>query len=757
MSEPLVPEPSALENISQPEDKPANVQNGSVPSIAILPATPGIGSIESEQGAWPTMPGGYRNSTDDEGLANAVKEQAAISTSAPTAEHHATDLTPANLGIAEPEPESATTSAAGSPIVGHVAESIHHQTEASSGEESDDSGNSIYSDAAEDAADLEGDGFGSINAIIESPVIPKTPYVASLMPESPATQTPSPINEAVRPTPVKRNESELSEPAPEEGWDRAQAYWSGLSQSRKEQLERAAMPGTAGEPVAEPKTDPVTEEKPKKKRTVKKTTPSDDAPLPPWPDKEFRREAARPASPNAGKMKQSMRSSQPEGSQTHMRASMRSGPPPKSTMRNSAHLQETQPVLREKPRKADRPKSAVATVDPSKTNGKVAAGHGRAASVGVTPKSTVPLPSQPKKMAKPALRRATSDGSDSSSSFKKARPSTSDGGKYSMKRTMRGGSVDGRPQSAYGNRPASVSARSPSPPARRPFSSVGAGGSGMRTSMRESMDTNRAKSPSRGFGFGRKAQQKAASAPRKTGSRFSSRFGDSSDEDEGLPNRRSRFEDTSDEEGKADFTPVRGIPRRIEEGDSTDLEDSSASPSPMIQANNDKAQVSSTKPLEGSALATGSLRLASTEQGTGLQTKKAAEKEKKKRSFFGGLGGSKKQQSQPPPNISLPTPSTSTTHPLEANYASPVATPTSPRTPKAAKMLGSTAVATSSPLSSQASPNSAKKPPKLQRRNTPKRLASDSWPLPEIPAGKAEKTRLVRLMARLASLSLRVR
>ncbi|KAL8865568.1 MAG: hypothetical protein Q9174_006822, partial [Haloplaca sp. 1 TL-2023] len=686
---PLVPGGSSSEAVQEGEDKSTDMQNGSVPMIAILPATPGIGSTENE-GPWPALSGGYRGSTDDEGLANIVKEKDESSPTTPIAEHHATDPTPASLGIAEPEPDSRSTSPTGSPIVGHVAESIHHQTEVSNGEDSDDTGNSIYSDAAEDAADLEGDGFGSINAIMESPVMPKTPFVASLMPESPTAQASSLATKDVHPEPVKRNESEVSEPSPEEGWDRAQAYWSGLSQSRKDQLERAALPTTKDTPAPQPKVEPVPEEKPKKKKKVaKKAAPSDDPPLPPWPDKEFRQEVVRPTSPNASKMKQSMRPSQPEKPQTQMRASMRSGPPPKSTKRESVQRPESPPVPRVKARKADRPMSAVAAVDAAKINGKVAASHGRAASMGVTPKSTAPLPTQPKKAAKPALRRAASDGSDSGSSFKKARPSTSDGGKYTMKRTMRGGSGEDRPQSAYGTRQDSVSARASSPPVRRPFSSVGPGGSSMRTSMRESMDSSRTKSPSRGFGFGRKEKQKAAPAPKKAGSRFSSRFGDSSDEDEPIPKRQSRFEDSSDEEDQVELTPVRGIPRKIDEGDSTDLEDSSASPSPMPPANDEKVEKAAPSTLQGSALASGSLRGAPSDQVTALQTKKPAEKEKKKRSFFGSIGGGKKRESkQPPPNISLPIASTSTTHPLEANYASPVATASSPQTPKSSRFLG---------------------------------------------------------------------
>ncbi|KAL8785986.1 MAG: hypothetical protein Q9213_003062 [Squamulea squamosa] len=722
-AKPTAPKPSIPKMVGRGEDKPAVTQNGSVPSIAILPATPGIGSNENEEDDWFNMPGGFSVSDHDPGqqtLPSSDQDRLHIS-SAPNAIHHATDLTPASLGIAEPGPESTATYPAGSPIVGHVAESIQHQTEISNVEESDDTGNSIYSDAAEDISDLEGDGFGSINAIMESPVNPKTPLVTGLMPESPIAQTSSPSSNTARPKTGARKESELSEPPSEEGWDQAQAYWSGLSQSRKEQLERAAQLGetkdspvnteAASAPKPATRNVPSPDKRPKKKAT-KKTSQSSNPPLPPWPDKEFRKEVARPVSPAGGGTKQPTRSSEPETSQMQMRTSMRNGVPLKSSTRNSVNIPETQPVARGSLAKKNRPASSIAVDGYQKVNGKPATSHGRAASVGVTPKTASAVAPQPKRIAKPALRRAASDGSDSSSSFKKSRPSTSDGGKYTMKRTMRGASTDGRPQSAYASKPTSQGARSISPTARRPFSTAS---SGMRTSMRGSMNSDpdsRTKSPSRGFGFGRKSEPKAA--PKKTASRFSSRFGDSSDEDEAPTKRRSRFIDSSDEEDKGGLTPVRGIPRRIDEGDSTDLEDSSASPSPMMQTEDEKPQISTAKPAEGSALATGSLRAG--------QADKPPEKERKKRSLFGGLGGSKKQAQPPPINTTLPPASIS--HPLEANYASPQP-PSSPKTPKAAKFLGSSV--TTSPNPSQASPKS----PKLQRRNTPKRFASDSWPLPE--------------------------
>ncbi len=746
------------EGTSDVESKPAEMQNGFVPSIAIVPATPGIGSTEDEHEDWFKMPGGFSAAYDDRDVQvdPGTAGQEAILPPNPIAAHHVTEPTPANLGISEPEPGSTATSPAGSPMVGHVAEAIHHQTEANNDDESDDTGNSIYSDAAEDISDLEGDGFGSINAIIESPVIAKTPFVAGFRPESPTAKSPSSGANVARPAPVTRNESVLSEPPSEEGWDRAQAYWSGLSQGRKEQLERAAQPGPseADEPsiVAMPPPNPEAKTK-KKKQPVTKAPWTGDPPLPPWPDREFRKDVAKPASSKAGGMKQSMRSSQPEESQTHMRASMRNNVPPKSALRNSNQGPESKPATRGALPRKDRPMSAVNVTDYDKLNGKAAASHGRASSLGVAPKVATSVMPVPKKRRKPAIQRADSNRSDSSSSFKKSRPSTSDGGKYSMKRTMRGPSTEARPQSAYTTRQGSLMARSASPPGRRPFSTAGTGpgAGGMRMSMRGSVDSgvgSRAKSPSSAFGFGRSKPKPEAA--KKVGSRFSSRFGDSSDEDEAPSRRQSRFVDSSEEEDeKTGLTPVRGIPRRIDEGDSTDLEDSSNSPSPKVRAD-EKPPVSSTKALEGSALAAGSLRAGTVEQGSGLQAKDNAEsnaekqKGKKKRSFFGSR---RKQQPQPPPDINLLVSNADSKvfRPLEANPAIRTGTPSTPQSPKAAESLGnsSRASALASASASAASPISqaSPKPPKLQRRNTPKRFASDSWPLPEMPATAAERTR----------------
>ena len=767
-----------------PLEKAAELPSANVPSISLQPATPALETGRSDRTSWLGMPGAFPPAS--EGVEESTMSHVSV------ADTHS-ETTPATVGIAEPEPEAAATQHdPGTSHVGGLAEGLRTQIESLSGEESEDSGGSIYSDAAEDPDDFDGDGFGSINAIVESPAASPLIAVAGRPPSvSPINM--APVVKTARPSPLARNESELSEPTSDAGWDRAQAYWSGLSQTRKQQLEQAAAPGALNQ-TATPNDStrgPASVKKMKKKapRTSPSDTESTGPALPPWPDKQYRNDIARPASPKVPQPKSSMRNPKIDSTQeVHMRSSMRTGPPPKSALRNGGQADDTQethirssmrsgpsprsalrnfdqknsvqsqPEPRGALQKKNRPVSAVAMVDYNKPRALPAPTHSRAASTGTPAISLSPALIQPKTkkpIAKPKIGR---NDSDSSSSFKKARSSKSNSntGRYNMKRTMRPSSVDARSQSPVNTQP--LSGRTSSPTGtmvRRPFSSVGPGGSGMRTSMRDSTDlgkpgrttlrgstdSTRPKSPTR-FGFGKASKPKAADS--KPSSRFSSRFGDSSDEEDGHPNLRSRFANSSDDE-PANFTPVRGIPRRIDEVDSTDLEDSSVENvvTPSKPKINGAKALTTTKP-EGLALATGSLRAASggaptAVMGSGLQAKKAAEKETKKRSFFGSLGSKKRDSSNVRKTDSESAARRDTA--LERSKAGTQATESS----EGGRVLG--------PSSSKADPpslqpptmgsptstaQSSPKPPKLQRRNTPKRLASAndiSWPLGQSPRG----------------------
>lgn len=740
-----------------------------VPSISLQPATPGLETSRTERTSWLGMPGGFPSAS--------VAVQISNVSAAHVADIHP-EITPATVGIAEPESEAvAAQHDPGTPHVGEVAEGLRTQIESQSGDESEDTGGSIYSDAAEDPDDLDGDGFGSINAIVESPAASPIIAVAGRQPPvSPINM--APIAQTARPSPLARNESELSEPTSEAGWERAQAYWSGLSQTRRQQLEQAAAPEAFDKTVLANDSRKGPESVKKAKKKIPKTATSgpeiNDPALPPWPDKQYRNDIARPASPKLPSSKPSMRDAKADNApETHLRSSMRNGPPPKSALRNGGqasntqdthmrssmrngpspksalrkaetrHSMQSQPEPRRALQNKNRPVSALAMIDYDKPQASSGPAHSRAASTGTPVASPPPGLAQPKNKkpkAKPKLGR---NDSDSSSSFKKARSSTpnSNSNRYSMKRTMRPSSVDARPQSLATTQ--SLSGRTSSPTgsmARRPFSSVGPGGNGMRTSMRDSidsgkpartglrgsMDSKRTKSPSR-FGIGKASKPKAVDS--KPNSRFSSRFGDSSDEEDARPNLSSRFADSSDDE-PAELTPVRGIPRRIDEGDSTDLEDSSVDNlvTPSKPKINGAKAPATTKP-EGLALATGSLRAASGDgptatMGSGLQAKKAAEKENKKRSFFGSLGSKKRDSSSVRKRDTETHATTPTKGGRVLGPSSPNADPISLQPPTVASP---TSTAQSSPKS-----------PKLQRRNTPKRLASAndiSWPLAQSSGG----------------------
>ncbi|KAL6718876.1 hypothetical protein ACLMJK_003110 [Lecanora helva] len=738
------------------EHAPGQGSNSAVPSISLQPATPGFDTAEQQQKEWLGMPGQFPEPPD--------RLSSAQSLPSSTIEHQSSQRTPATIGLAEPEPEAvAIHHDPASPNVGAVADGLRIQIESNSDGDSDDTGDSIYSDAAEDPDDLEGDGFGSINAIVESPApSPILPGTSKSSPDSPSARFPA---KATRPSPLARKESELSEPTSEEGWNRAQAYWSGLSQEKKRALEHAAIPGALDDRVIPNKTmrGPDSVKKKKKKVPKKPASParSNDPPLPPWPDKQYRSEFTQSATGPAPPPKSSLRKSQDQQAhEPQMRSSMGTGPLPNSTLangaqRNSAQLPKSEP--RQPLQKKNRPTSAVAMVDYNSPQNKAGPGHVRASSAVTPSTSLTPVPAQPKKKTQVKKSMLQRNDSDSSSSFKKERPtaSTSASGKYTMKRTMRPSSVDAR---GSADRMSSMSARTASPTgstARRPFSTMGPGGGGMRMSMRDSMDSTRpaarttlrestdskrSKSPSR-FGFGKSSKPKATSS--KPASRFSSRFGDSSDEEDSRPIRTSRFADSSDDE-PTDLTPVRGIPRRIDEGDSTDLEDSSAEhlPNTGKPKANGVAPSLDTKP-EGAALATGSLRVASggaptTALGNGLQAKKAAEKDKKKRSLFSSLGSKKKDDPSRVRKADIESPARRDT-PLERSKTERLLTTGGP---KDDRVLG--------PSSPQADPvaqagrpgvgsrtssaQNSPKPPKLQRRNTPKRLSSAndiSWPLPQ--------------------------
>jgi len=460
-------------------------------------------------------------------------------------------------------------------------------------EESDTDDSDAFSDAAEDPSEFDG-GFASLDAIVHSPISPPS-RAKNVVTESPTPKTVRATPAAVQHSPVAKSEEVGSG-----DWTQATAYWSSLSKQHKEQLEsQAAVQEDAAVPaIEEPKMKkkkpkaavvapggaaalPVSAARPSK-ATPKKAVDSSSQPQPTSMRKSMRNSqqgAPVPATAEAPtQMRKSMRNTESPRTSGSMRGSMRDGQGPSPRQRPVSMVQQASSAQQQSPAR------------PASMGGMSAA---NAAARGSKPASSAPT----------AYMKMPKDDSDSESSFKKKRrPSTStvdSMGRFNMRRSMRAGSVDARPQSPS-NAPASSkwSIRSASPPVNPRAS--------MRQSLRRvSMDdvptmrgknskaaARDSKSPSR-FSVSSFRSSKpavAAPAPQTKEKGFRSRFNDSDDEGEAAAPSRgrtfaSRFADSDDEADSPtvpqrvmqnDYTPVRGIPRRAgqDDDDSTDLDDS---------------------------------------------------------------------------------------------------------------------------------------------------------------------------------------
>lgn len=521
-----------------------------IPEISFTEPTPTIDNRE-----WLSMPGGFPDTGSDSGLDS-------IDNAPEITEQHVTDLTPALVGIAEPYEGPLS----GSPVVGEVHNVLEHSIlHHTIPEETDDSDTtSIYSDAAEDLSDLEdGDGFQSLNAVVESPIA-SVPAVGLPI----LTPTVSPVSKNVPPQVNSQALGTVIGPPADAGWGKAQEYWSGLSAEKKRQLEREAQ-------VEEGDSDSTIEAKPKptpKAKTRKKVTVAAAPPLNRPQSVNYERTYMIQPGTKVDKdgytstMKSSMRAEPPSPApDTHMRKSMRSQGSMQGSLRGSEKVES---------RASQRPVSLPAS--PIKSDPTAVGMYIKAYTAASAGKQ-------------PALRRRGSGDSDSS--FKRTRPAEV----TTFRRSMRNSSVqasNNRQQSPMGSGRFSLRSKSPTDPRGAPPVSMG---TQFRSSMRQSQDTpslrgtksDRGKSPIRIPGFGR--SQNSKQTKQRPMSIQSSRFEDSSDDDEPRNAFQSRFVDSSDEEEVPPLPkksgmrgsmrasqPVRSIPQRVivNDGDSSDLPDS---------------------------------------------------------------------------------------------------------------------------------------------------------------------------------------
>ncbi|PSN60094.1 hypothetical protein BS50DRAFT_218809 [Corynespora cassiicola Philippines] len=720
------PEPKSL---TTPEHKPLAPE---VPTIAVQPASPSP-LVEKPEPMYlpPSLPGGWDEEESDQEVKEKVEDK----------------------NITQPVPSPAHTKVETQPPVA--------QPQAKDEDSSDDD-SSIYSDAYEELTDNEDDGFGSIDAVVESPSVGPS---SGMMFSNHADKLVEPTQSALR------NEylEEARQPSTSADLDATRQHWNDVHDARKQQKhegsveespavatpkrkpskkskERKAKSNTVTATAAAPAPAPRQPETPvqPRKSAMKKASPSPQAPTTPQFRKSMRSGTDQERPPSSGQMKKTMRSTTPQATpETHMRKSMR-GSEPAGEARGPSGLAASRysmpPPESKQPKGALQKKHIPATSAPKpRPQSMSAAAHA----------SRPPAP--------PPAPKYDSDSDASASSFQRSRPRASrrqDSGRYTMRASMRSGPTPSmrpaptmRPISPLepSSPPATAlrkSMRPSSPPTESAamrsskFSIRSLSPAGRFRSTKSSISGPPAppstpkKTSSKMPSFGKPKSKPEAEAPSK--SRFKSRFADSSDEeeDEERPKRfQSRFADSDEEDNyqlPPGLAPVRGIPRKPgeEDGDSTDLEEELSDnepPTPKAKevekngrptngVTNGHSVNFAAEPLQKSKHAP---ELPSFESG----------KKKSKRGFF-GLGKKKKKTSYiedeptPPAKASLDIPL-----PPEPHNKDRTLTPINEDKEVEAKQSAVT------------------RSPKLQRRSLQHRSTSDSsWPLAEPPKiGEGER------------------
>ena len=759
-----VPEPKSLTTPHEEKPStPASIKEHvvEVPEIALLPATPS--PYEKPEPKFQSMmvPGGW--------------------------DEDAPDTVSSNVGPSE----ATSTQAQPAPAISTVQQPKSLQELIDRDEDTSDDNSSIYSDAYEDLSDVEG-GFASIDAVVESPIAPSP---SGLMFSKYADKsTAEPATSALR---HETTANDVAEPVknPSQDWDAARQHWSGLNEARKQSqsehpsVEESPQPDVRGDGVAVPKQDqpkrerkvesqptsarapstpqsqvsqptskplksalkkspvaqpvPVVQAQPQIRKTMRGPPPSrDDRAVEPQIRTTMRGPPGRDTRSTEPQMRKSMRSGTdpPFREQTHIRASMR-GPPPATTagMGLAASRHSMSPVEQKPARGALQKKHIPAGVMAAKS---------RPQSMPAAPaaKSIAPVPTYD----------SDSDGSASSFQRARGRRSGNQGGRYTMRASMRQDTAPTMRAAA----PAPKQVRSISPPesptpalrkSMRPSSPTPEAPKSSKFSIRSLSPMGKFRSskpieaappsptqPRKVSGFGKQSKQKAPVADRVKPAKpaFKSRFGNSSDEDEdGRPSRfQSRFADSDSDDPDdytlpAGLTPVRGIPKKAgeEDGDSTDLEEEiedepKAAVTMDKEINAGRATNATTNQTngdtngQGAILSAGSLR---DSKHAPLPAFEGGGKVKAKRGFF-GLG---KKKPAPPPALdrSSTVPSASS----EATTAPPSEIPMPPQQRNRELGLPLTPIEEDKDIGYpvETSPRS-RKSPKLQRRSTPE------WPLP---------------------------
>jgi serine/arginine repetitive matrix protein 2 len=504
---------------------------GVVPTIAVLPSTPGRESM-SEPDEFFDLPGQFPIGDEAKPIKPVSPPRVSTTTAKTT-------------------PASSTTPAT--------------TTNNDDDDESESDGSSIYSDAYEDLSDMDGDGFMSLDAVLTSSVDAKMSQKfyehalssakeskkaeAAAAPSSWATSVPTTTATTTTATAIPP-----AEPASTDDWEKVKTYWRSLPTEKRKLLEREAMEEAGEEADLEEAVEEPKKAKKKKsmeqriseRQVIQQINPErvyqirPGTKMPRFPDSDAPTSAALPQSNDGMKLRKSMR---PGGGEAAAQEPSRATPSPvggggmRRTMRS--------------------------TPEPTGPPSRPGTSHQgpRAASSQGFHQSTEPLSGQPSQsqalaaaMIKTMRNRANSDSSETS--FTRARPASHAG----FRSTMRGGSALSQAPmlpASDDERPSKhrFSLRGLSPPGSPNRRRLGAshvespnGSGAFKSTLRSGGPTPTAETGTssrlRLLTLGGKHKDK-----KNKKSKFTSRFDGSSDEDGSSPVAfRSRFADSSDEE-----------------------------------------------------------------------------------------------------------------------------------------------------------------------------------------------------------------
>ncbi|KAI0112940.1 hypothetical protein F4814DRAFT_329079 [Daldinia grandis] len=414
--------------------------------------------------------------------------------------------------------------------------------------DSTDDSASIYSDAYEDPWNAEGDGFLSLDAVIEKPINKVAPSQLSELPGD----APQGSHEKYQLSADKQvgAAADILEPVrDQDDWEQAKVFWRSLTAEKRLQLEREAMEeaGTEGDE------DEI--KRPIRKNSVKKiiaqqriateaqprtsTQPKDvlSANSPKVPAVKSKSKTTRepPNQPaTSSRMRMSLRGEKPGQASDGMRKTMRShtgggqvNQPSRQAMQNEKSTSVSTKPIRQQ---AQQPTQELPTKRAS---------------------SSFPSDRSP-------LQRRGSDVSDSS--FKRNRAARNSG--FSLRSSMRPSSANPTQDITRSSGRFSLRSLSPTGSSFRQSlatnATSGAPAPAMRRTLRSSSVSSQERIlPSIHFpSFGRSNKN-----PTTKRSKRSSRFGDSSDEDEGeITGFHSRFDESSDEESVRPSTSAQAGP-----------------------------------------------------------------------------------------------------------------------------------------------------------------------------------------------------